>query len=121
MAMIVKTRGSKNICSPVTIPLYEGSVSSVDWDHLTTLEPVNISKAISNKNGIRSKLDMGVVLTDIQGTRVGMLAKEGNTVYRDVVTLKGMTNTGIIVTFDDEPETLYTVARSQVRFVNGVE
>lgn len=120
MAIITKTRGTKNVSSPVLVALYDAPLN-VDWDALATMEPVNMSKAINDQNGIRSTLDLGVVLSDIQGCRVGMLAKEGNTIYRDVVTLKGMTNAGIIVTFDDEPETYYTVARYQVKFVKGVE
>ena len=119
MGIITKARG-KNLSSPVKVPLYAGSVATVDWDALISQEPVNVSKVVNNAKGVRSTLDMGAILTDIEGCRVGMLSKEGNTIYRDIVTLIGMTNTGIIVKFDDE-ETIYTVAKSQVRFVNGVE
>lgn len=119
MEIITKARNQGNNVSPVAMPLYDGDLNAVNWDSITTLPEINISGG-SKQDGIRSKLTTNKTYSDISGMRVGMLAKSGENVFRDVVTIVGRTNTHVIVKFDDEP-TEYSVRMSIVRFVKGVE
>jgi hypothetical protein len=119
--VITKARGTDNLNRPVMVPLYPANLFSVEWDEINNLEPVNTQKNLNAKTGIRSKIDLGDALTDIQGRKVGMLTMVNNEVYRDVVTLVGTTNTNLIVTFDDEPGVNYSVRRSIARLVNDID
>lgn len=117
MESITKTRGTKNVSSPVEVALYDADFNSIEFGALASLEPINIVKVGNDATGIRSRMDLGVKFSDIQGCKVGMITQIGNATYRDIVTIKGMTNSGYIVEFDDEPEVYYTVARAIARFV----
>jgi len=119
MDAIQKSRG-QNLNSPVLIPIYQANVNDVNWDSIDTMPIINVAKAPNNATGIRSTLDTGITYTDAQGMRVGMVCMVGNTVYRDIVTLIGTTNNGVVVRFDDEPDKNYTVRRSTARFVSEV-
>lgn len=116
---IVKTRGQDNLYSPVMVPLYTADLNAVQFDSIATMPVVNIINGASGKTGIRSRIKEDDRLTDIQGQRVGMVCQIGDETYRDIVTLIGTTNTGVIVEFDDEKGAYYTVRKSVARFVNG--
>lgn len=118
MEIITKARNQGSNVTVVNLPVYMGSVSSVQWDSVSTLPESNVMQ--SYITGIRSKLNTGKQYSDISGKRVGMLVKSGEQIYRDVCTVIGRTNTHVIVVFDDEP-TEYSVRLSCVRFVDGVE
>lgn len=101
------------------MPLYDAHLDTVEFVDLVPLKPCNAVDVSTKYGGIRSRLDMGIELTDIEGCTVGMLCTIGTNVYRDVVTLKGATNSGLIVEFNDEPGEYYTIAKSIVRLVKN--
>lgn len=117
MAVITRTRGKANVGRPARVPVYDADLS-VTWDALMTLEPYNRTTAKVDAEGVRGSIRGGHGLTDVSGIRVGMLTMaEDGEVYRDAVTVRGSTNTGIIVEFDDEPGIYYTVRRSAAKLV----
>lgn len=101
------------------MPVYAGTISTADWDTILDSEITNRVTGANGSGGLRSFIQV-ITLADISGRRVGIMAKEGERVEKDIVTIVGCTNTDLIVKFDDD-ETEYSVKRSQVRLVLGVE
>ena len=119
MSVIKKARNQGQNVTVVQMPIYEGNIASADWDDVPKGKITNQVVSVSGAKGVRS-LIKNVTVSDIQGVRVGMMVKEGSTVYRDIVTIIGQTQNDIIVKFDDDPVE-YSIRRSQVRLVLGVE
>lgn len=120
MADIVKARNQGNNSSPVCVPLY-GAPLGCAWDAIATYQIVNtaIPESVAGSRSIRCKVETTAEYLDIEGRTVGMISKIGDEVFRDVVTIVGMTGTAFVVRFGDE-DTEYSVRKSVVRFVEGV-
>lgn len=119
MAVIKKSKNQGNNRTDVFMPVYAGTLSTADWNTITNAEITNRIVGSNGTEGARSFMQI-VRLSSIDGRKVGMLVKEGEKVTKDIVTVIGMTNTDVIVKFEDE-DTEYSIKRPQVRFVLGVE
>lgn len=119
MTDIVKARNAGQNASKVTAPLYDAPIDA-RWESIPTFPIVNqaIKPSIAGAKSVLSKLPAVKENSDISGLTVTMVTNISDEIFRDVVRIVGATNTAYVVDIDG---TEYSVRKSIVRFVKGVE
>lgn len=114
MVYITKAKAVEN--TPVRVAVYDAPLDT-PYSDIAKFPIVN-AQAREPSKSILSQLDNAPMLADVNGWKVTMVTKLGESEFSDTVEIVGEKNRSYHVRINGE---VYSVLKSVVRFINNVE